>query len=193
MWGGISIQACKNITIDHTYIYDVTEYGQYITKSDYIISNNNIIRYFVTGHGIEVSDCNNTELTKNEIAAGYAAGIMVKAHSKYDMDTIRKILVQDNHIHHIGFGINNDIGGIQVLMATNGLVIDHNHFHDIWTESYAGHGIYLGSATAGTICTNNLVHQQMLKNIMNLISIKILFILILVFYIWEHFKTKKQI
>ena len=84
---------------------------------------------------------------------------MVKAHSKYDMDTIRKILVQDNHVHHIGFGINNDIGGIQVLMATNGLIIDHNHFHDIWTESYAGHGIYLGSATAGTICTNNLVHD----------------------------------
>lgn len=157
--GGVSIQACKNITIDHTYIYDVIDYGQYITKSDYIISNNNIIRYFVEGHGIEVSDCNNTELTKNEVAAGYAAGIMVKAHSKYDMDTIRKILVQDNHVHHIGFGINNDIGGIQVLMATNGLIIDHNHFHDIWTESYAGHGIYLGSATAGTICTNNLVHD----------------------------------
>ena len=133
--GGVSIQACKNITIDHTYIYDVIDYGQYITKSDYIISNNNIIRYFVEGHGIEVSDCNNTELTKNEVAAGYAAGIMVKAHSKYDMDTIRKILVQDNHVHHIGFGINNDIGGIQVLMATNGLIIDHKHCHDKWTES----------------------------------------------------------
>ena len=157
--GGISIQQCENITIDHTYIYDVTKYGQYITKSDYVISNNNIIRYFVTGHGIEVSDCNNTEVTNNEIAAGYAAGIMVKAHSKYDMDTIRKILVQDNHVHHIGFGINNDIGGIQVLMATNGLVINHNHFHDIWTESYAGHGIYLGTTTAGAICTNNLVHD----------------------------------
>ena len=44
-------------------------------------------------------------------------------------------------------------------MATNGLVINHNHFHDIWTESYAGHGIYLGSGTAGAICTNNLVHD----------------------------------
>ena len=25
------------------------------------------------------------------------------------------ILVKDNHVHHIGFGINNDIGAIQVL------------------------------------------------------------------------------
>ena len=157
--GGISIQNCENITIDHTYIYDVLEYGQYITKSDYIVTNNNIIRYFVEGHGIEISDCNNTNVTNNEVAAGYAAGIMVKAHSKYDMKTLRKILIQDNHVHHIGFGINNDIGGIQVLMATNGLVINHNHFHDIWTESYAGHGIYLGSATAGVICTNNLFHD----------------------------------
>ena len=46
-------------------------------------------------------------------------------------------------------------------MAVNGLVINHNHFHDIWAESYAAHGIYLGSGTAGTICTNNLVHDTL--------------------------------
>ena len=57
--------------------------------------------------------------------------IMVKSHSQYDMKTIRNILVEDNHVHHIGYGVNNDIGGIQVLMAVNGLVINHNHFHDI--------------------------------------------------------------
>jgi hypothetical protein len=84
---------------------------------------------------------------------------MVKSHSSYDMETIRNILVQDNHVHHLGYGINNDIGGIQVLMETNGLIINHNHFHDIWAESYAGHGIYLGTGTAGAVCTNNLVHD----------------------------------
>ena len=159
--GGISIQACKNITINHTYIYDVKKYGQYISKSDKIISHNNIIRHFIEGHGIEVTDCNNSIVTNNEVSGGYAAGIMVKSHSVYDMETIRKILVEDNHVHHIGYGVNNDIGGIQVLMAVNGLVINHNHFHDIWAESYAAHGIYLGSATAGTICSNNLVHDTL--------------------------------
>ena len=159
--GGISIQACKNITINHTYIYDVKKYGQYISKSDKIISHNNIIRHFIEGHGIEVTDCNNSIVTNNEVSGGYAAGIMVKSHSQYDMETIRKILVEDNHVHHIGYGVNNDIGGIQVLMAVNGLVINHNHFHDIWAESYAAHGIYLGSATAGTICSNNLVHDTL--------------------------------
>ena len=157
--GGISIQSCNNITIKHCYIYDVTQYGQYIAKSDNIITSNNIIRYFEEGHGIEVADGNNTKVTNNEVAAGYAAGIMIKSHSKYDMTTIRNILVQDNHVHHIGFGINNDIGAIQVLMETNGLVIEHNHFHDVWSEEYAGHGLYLGSATAGAYCKNNLVHD----------------------------------
>ena len=159
--GGISIQACKNITINHTYIYDVKKYGQYISKSDKIISHNNIIRHFIEGHGIEVTDCNNSIVTNNEVSGGYAAGIMVKSHSQYDMETIRNILIEDNHVHHIGYGVNNDIGGIQVLMAVNGLVINHNHFHDIWAESYAAHGIYLGSATAGTICSNNLVHDTL--------------------------------
>ena len=47
---------------------------------------------------------------------------MVKSHSQYDMETIRNVLVQDNHVHHIEYDVNNDIGGIQVLMAVNGLV-----------------------------------------------------------------------
>ena len=86
---------------------------------------------------------------------------MVKSHSAYNMETIRNILVEDKHVHHIGFGIDNDIGGIQVIMEVNGLIINHNHFHDIWAESYAAHGIYLVSGTAGTICINNLVHDTL--------------------------------
>ena len=159
--GGISVQACSNITINHTYINDVTKYGQYLSKSDYIISHNNIIRNYHVNHGIEVTDCNNTYVTNNEIASGYTAPIMVKSHSPYDMTTIRNILIQDNHAHHAGYGVMNDLGGIQVLQAVNGLIIRHNHFHDIWAESYAAHGIYLGSATAGTICENNLVHDTL--------------------------------
>ena len=157
--GGISVQACNNITINHTYINDVTKYGQYISKSDNIISHNNIIRNFEVNHGIEAADCNNTIITNNEISSGYTAGIMVKSHSSYDMETIRNILVEDNHVHHLGYGISNDLGGIHVLMETNGLIINHNHFHDVWAESYAAHGIYLGTGTAGAICTNNLVHD----------------------------------
>ena len=157
--GGISVQACNNITINHTYINDVTKYGQYLSKSNNIISHNNIIRNFAVNHGIEAADCNNTIIANNEISSGYAAGIMVKSHSSYDMETMRNIVVQDNHVHHLGYGINNDLGGIQVLMETNGLIINHNHFHDIWAESYAGHGIYLGTGTAGAICKNNLVHD----------------------------------
>ena len=157
--GGISVQACTNITIEHTYINDVKTYGQYLSKSDYVTSNNNIIRNFAENHGIEVTDSNNTKVTNNEVAGGYAAAIMVKSHSSYDMETIRNILVENNHAHHVGYGISNDIGAIQVLMETNGLIIKHNHFHDVWAESYAAHGIYLGSGTAGTICENNLIHD----------------------------------
>ena len=157
--GGISIQACNNITIKHCYINDVSKYGQYISKSDNIITHNNIIRNFLENHGIEVADNNNTQITNNEISGGFAAGILIKSHSAYDMTTIRNILVKDNHVHHIGFGINNDIGAIQVLQETNGLIVDHNHFHDVYSESYAGHLLYLGTGTAGAYCKNNLIHD----------------------------------
>lgn len=66
--GGISVQAFQNITINHTYIDVLTKYGIYISKSDYFIAHNNIIRNFAENHGLEDADCNNTFITNNEIA-----------------------------------------------------------------------------------------------------------------------------
>ena len=125
------IQNCKNITINHTYIEKITKCGQYISKSNNIISHNNIIRNFKNNHGIKAADCNNTIITNNEIVSGYTTGIMIKSHSSYDMETIRNILVQDNHVHHLGYWVSNFLGGIHMLMEANGLIINHNHFHEI--------------------------------------------------------------
>jgi len=52
-------------------------------------------------------------------------------------------------------------------MEVNGLIINYNYFHDIWADSYSAHGIYLVSGTAGTIYTNNLVHDTLTPTLLD--------------------------
>ncbi len=174
-------EACANVTVQRCHVFDVGGGGVYLSEEHpkrpdpalltvHNTIENNLIHdgghIFRAGCGVFLGgSASYNRVLHNEICDLSWMGV----HLGWSWTGLRPAYthhneVAFNHIHHLGNGVLNDVGGIYTLGVSPGTVLHHNLIHDITrfergTQGYGGWGIYLDAGSSEIRVEDNVVYD----------------------------------